>query len=194
MFNTIHFKLLLYYLGQHDFNAAIEVAQKIEDKWNDLSIIIPKMRHLAYFYNITVAYWFGGETKSTIFWLSKVLNFENVAQGQRFINEARIIQLPIYYDCQDVNLENRIESTRKVLSKRKELTEYRKIILSGFRRLLNCVGKEEEYACIVDVRLGLQRIKKEGQKASDLECLLLWCQQKTHKKADLIYSLSQKVS
>ncbi len=182
MFNTIHFKLLIYHLDKRDFEAAIKVAKNIERKWDDLCLILEKRRELAFYYNIVVAYWFGNKIESAIYWLSKILNFENAVQGQRFIHAARIIQLPIYYDCEDINLDNRIESTRKVLTKKKELNEYRQIILAGFRKLMRCADKHEKNTQITILYKQLFNIKKEQNiKAMDLECLLLWCEQKIGK-------------
>jgi len=182
LFNTIHFKMLGYYLAIPQFQSAIEVAIDIERRWDDLCEIIPKRRQLAYCYNIMIAYWFGDSIETARYWLSKILNFENVNQGQRYITLSRIIQLPIYYDSEYDNLENRIESTRKVLAKKKELTEYRQIILSGFRSLVKCVDKREEKACLTDIQNKLAQIKGEKSiKATDLDCILFWIKLKTEK-------------
>lgn len=182
IFNTIHFKMLIYYLNNHQIKSAIEVAENIERRWGDLCLIIEKRRKLAYCHNITVAYWFGDKIEPAIYWLSKILNFENVEQGQRFVNNARIIQLPIYYDYEDINLDNRIESTRKVLTKKGELNEYRQLILAGFRKLIRCADKHEKHSSITELHHKLIQIKKEHNiNAADLECLLLWCERKTGK-------------
>ncbi len=179
IFNTIQFKSLLYYLNNDDFKSAVEIAQKIEAKWDELCTFIPKRRQLAYHYNIIVAYWFAGNIKAALYWLSKILNFENSPEGQRFINLSRIIQLPLYYDCKDENLDNRIESARKTLNSRGVLNEYRKIIISYFRRLIRCVGKQEEKQCIIDMHFALAQIESEQNiKSGDLDCILLWCKSK----------------
>jgi len=175
LFNTIHFKMLIYYLDQRQFEEAIRVSEDVYNRWDDLCAAVQKRRQLAYCYNIMVAYWFGNKMEDAIYWLSKILNFEVVRQGQRFVNAARIIQLPIYYDYQDDNLENRIGSTRKVLAKKGELNEYRQIILSGFRKLVRCIDRREKRDCISDMQFALVQAKNEHNiKAMDLECLLLW--------------------
>lgn len=182
MFNTIHFKLLIYHLDKRDFEAAIKVAKNIERKWTDLCLILEKRRELAFYYNIVVTYWFGNKIETAVYWLSKILNFENAVQGQRFIHAARIIQLPIYYDCEDINLDNRIESTRKVLTKKEVFHEYRHIILAGFRKLICCADKHEKHTQITTLYQQLYKIKKgQNIKAMDLECLLLWCERKIGK-------------
>ena len=175
LFNTIHFKMLNYYLIKRQFKDAISVSKDIQSRWEELCTVAEKRRQLAYCYNIMVAYWFGNKMESAVYWLSKILNFEIAQQGQRFINAARIVQLPIYYDYQDDNLENRIESTRKVLAKKKVLNDYRQIILSSFRRLVRCISQKEKRICISNMQLVLIQIKNEHNvKAMDLECLLLW--------------------
>lgn len=175
LFNTICFKMLNYYLIKHQFEEAISVSKNVQNRWDDLCATVKKRRQLAYCYNIMVAYWFGNEMESAVYWLSKILNFETAQQGQRFVNAARIIQLPIYYDYQDDNLENRIGSTRKVLAKKDELNDYRQIILSGFRKLVRCIDKKEKTACISNMQLTLMQAKNEHNiRAMDLECLLLW--------------------
>ena len=176
LFNTIHFKMLIYCLEKHQFEEAIRVSESIYQKWNDLCAVVEKSKQLAYCYNIMVAHWFGNQVDSAIYWLSKILNFGLTEKGQRFVNAARIVQLPIYYDYQDDTLENRIDSTRKVLASKGELNDYRQIIISGFRRLIRCLNKHEKKACIVDMRFALMQTKNENNitKAMDLECLLLW--------------------
>jgi len=175
MFNKIQFKMLVYYLSRHEFKKAMDVVQKIERRWDDLCNFIERRRQLAYCYNIMITYWFNNETDTTFYWLSKILNFENVQRGQAFISAARIMQIPMYYDINDVNLENKVDSTRKVLKKREELNEYRQLILSGFRRLIRCVDKKEENECIADIYQNLFKIKDEKKlKEMDLEGVLLW--------------------
>gem|GEM_PF-648203 len=182
LFNTVHFKLLGYYLSKFQFNSAVKVVKDVERRWEDLCEIIPKRRQLAYCYNIMIAYWFGGNIETARYWLSKILNFENINQGQRYIILSRIIQLPIYYDTESDNLENRIESTRKVLAKKNELTPYRQIILSGFRRLVGCVTKQDKKDCFMDIQDKLTQIKDEQSiKAIDLDSILLWTKLKTEK-------------
>ncbi len=177
MFNTIYFKTLLYYLNNYEFESAIKIAENVELRWEELSAVIEKRRQLAYCSNIMVAFWFGGKMDAAIYWLSKILNAENVLQGQRFINNARIIQLPMYYDYEDDNLDNRIESTRKVLTKKGELNEHRQIILAGFRKLIRCADKQEKMACIANLQQKLTEIKQaKNLNTADLECVLLWCE------------------
>lgn len=177
IFNTIHFKMLIYYLNKQQFEDAMQVADNVEENWDELCTIIPKRRQLAYCSNIMVAYWLGDKLKPALYWLSKVLNFENVPRGQRFVYNARIIQLPIYYDYEDNNLDNRIESTRKVLTKKGELSEYRQIILAGFRKLIRCADKQEKKTCLNNLQQKLTEMKQtQNLNTADLECVLLWCE------------------
>jgi len=177
IFNTIHFKMLIYYLNKRQFEDAIQISDRVEDKWEVLCTVVEKRRQLAYCYNMAVGYWFGGKIKSALYCLSKIFNSENVVQGLRFVYAARIIQLPIYHDFEDENLDNRIESTRKVLTKKGELNQYRQIILAGFRKLIRCANKREESVCLTKLHNDLSAIKT-AQKINemDLECLLLWCE------------------
>ena len=178
-FNTTRFKMLVYYLMKSDFICAIDVVREIENKWDELYLIVSKGKLLAYHYNIIVAYWFGKNIDEAIYWLSKIFTFENSPEGQHFVNLCRIIQLPIYYDCEDENIENRIESARKVLAGRKELSTHRQIIISGFRKLVRCINKQEKKDCINDIQQKLISIKaEESIHEGDLECLLLWCKLK----------------
>lgn len=175
LFNTIYFKVLNYYLMKRQFKEAISVSEHIYKRWDELCTAVEKRRQLAYCSNFMVVYWFSNKIESAVYWLSKILNFETTQQGQRIINAARIIQLPIYYDYEDDNLENRIDSTRKVLAKKKILSDYRQIILSCFRKLVRCVNQKEKNACISDMQLALLQMKNEHNiKATDLECLLFW--------------------
>jgi len=175
MFNTIQSKMLIYHLDRHEFKEALVIVKKIEHRWDDLCNVIERRRQLAYYYNIMVTYWFCDEIDTALYWLSKILNFENVQRGQAFVAAARVMQIPMYYDVEDINLENRVDSTRKVLRKREELSEYRQIILSGFRQLIRCIDKSEKSKCIVSMYQNLLKIKDEQSlKEMDLEGVLLW--------------------
>lgn len=177
MFNTIHFKTLVYYLNNYEIKSAVEIAESIQSRWKELIRFIPKGRELAYCSNMMVAYWFDGKMDTAIHWLSKILNAESVLQGQHFINNARIIQLPMYYDYEDDNLDNRIESTRKVLTKKGELSEHRQIILTGFRKLIRCADKQEKKTCIANLQQKLIEIKQaQNLNTADLDCVLFWCE------------------
>ncbi len=181
-FNTIHFKLLTYHLNTDNFKAALEVAEEVIERWEELCANIPKRRQLSYCYNILVIYWFTGNIKTALYWLNVILNLEGTQNLQRLPNVARVIQLPLYYDCQDKNLENRIESARKVLSQKGALNEYRRAILSSFRKLTRCINQQEKEECILILQKNLLSVKKEHKSTfNDLECLLLWIKLKQLK-------------
>ncbi len=183
MFNTIQFKLLGYYLNNSEFELALDRVKNIESKWNELSKVISRGRKLAYHYNILIAYWFSGNLNKAIYRLSKVFNYENSLSGQRYVNSSRIIQLPLFYEYKDENLDNRIESARKTLHNNGELNEYRKIIISQFRKIIRCISKSEVKKCICDMQNKLIRIQKEQNIiASDLGCILLWCERKVKEE------------
>jgi len=176
MFNTVQFKKLIYHIQKHDFELAGKLSDEIDSKWDKICTITHKTRQLAYCYNIVLAYWWGGRLKDAVYWLSKILSFENHQEGQRYVNLGRTIQLPLFYDFQDENLDNRIESTRKVLRSRGELNDYRKVIISSFRQLIRCLLKEERKSCIIDMHDKLLKIQNEQNiNAPDLEVIIFWC-------------------
>ncbi len=187
IFNTVQFKLLTHYINTDRFELALDTVKNIESKWDELDKIIPRRRKLAYHYNILIAYWFSGNLNEAIYRLSEVFNFENRPTGQRYVNSSRIIQLPLFYEYKDENLDNRIESARKTLHNKGELNEYRKIIISHFRKIIRCVSKREAKQCIRDMQDKLIRIQEEQNiLASDLGCVLLWCERKMSEEKRVV--------
>ncbi len=174
-FNTVYYKLLVYYLNTWNFEAAIETSKQIHEKWDELCHIVPNIRQMAYCYNMLVANWFGDNLQMAIYWLNVLLNTENTNKLQRYPNIARTIQLPLYYDNEDKHLENRIESARKVLSQKDAMNAYRRVIFSAFRKLIRCRDKQEKEDCIRQMQQNLLKIKEEQTiSMEDLECVLLW--------------------
>jgi len=179
-FNTTRFQSLCCWLDVGQFSSAMEIADEIDEHWVPLCQIIPKRRQLAFCYNIAVAYWLGGNLERAVFWISLILNFENVKEGERFIYDARVIQLPIYYEYQDENLFNRIESTRRVLADRKRLLEFEKIVITYFRKLVRCLNSKESMKVLSDFYNELLLYKKRNphKYIPTYEAIKFWCEQK----------------
>ena len=180
-FNTTRFQVLNSWLSMLEFEKAIDVAYEIEVKWEDLCKVIPKRRQLAFCYNITLAHWFGKNIDKAIIWLSRILNYENVKEGERFIYLARVIQLPIFYDYEDENLYNRIESTRRVLADRRRLFDFEQIVITHFRKLVRCIDSNERERVISGFYKELISYKKLNPAVVTpvYEVMKLWCEQKT---------------
>lgn len=179
LFNTMSFLGLKYYLNTHKFEEAVALSDDIELHWEELLTVIPKRRQLAYCYNMTVAYWLSGMPEKAATWLSKILNFEGVEEGQRIILFARLIQLPIHYDFGDENLDNRIESTRRVLSKHNKLGEFEAHVIRFFRKLLrvNFDKKQARQEITTFHQELIEFEKKYSPNPHGLEELLVWCEQ-----------------
>ncbi len=180
-FNTTRFQVLNSWLSMFEFEKAIEIADEIEEKWEALCKVIPKRRQLAFCYNITLAYWFGKNIDKAMIWLSRILNYENIKEGERFIYLARVIQLPICYDYGDENLYNRVESTRRVLADRHRLFDFEQIIITYFRKLVRCIDSNENQSVISDFYRELISYKNLNPAISTpvYEVMKLWCEQKT---------------
>lgn len=177
LFNTMSFLGLKYYLNTYQFKEAADLSDDIDLHWEGLLTVIPKRRQLAYCYNMSVAYWLSGNTGKAVTWLSQILNFEGVEEGQRIILFARLLQLPIYYDFDDDNLDNRIESTRRVLSKHNALGDFESIVIRFFRKLVRIsFDKKQTKEHVQKFHKELTILEKNSTgKPHVLEELLVWC-------------------
>lgn len=180
LFNVMSFLGLKYYLNTYQFDAAADLSDDIDQHWEGLLPVIKKRRQLAYCYNMTVAYWLSGKIEKAVTWLSKILNFEGVEEGQRIILFARLIQLPIYYDFNDDNLDNRVESTRRVLSKHDRLGEFESLVIRFFRKLIRInFDKQQRQEHIQNFHQRLMTIEKNNASPPHgLEELIVWCERK----------------
>lgn len=180
-FNSTRFQALNCWLNILNITAAIDVADEIELRWDELCEIIPKRRQLAFCYNIVVAYWFGGMLDKAIYWLSLMFNHEKSREGERFVYDARLIQFPIYYDMDDINLSNRIDSTRRILADQKRLSEFEQIVITYFRKLVRCIDTKEAIITIKSFLAELETYKKNNSSVILPTCLIpleLWCKSK----------------
>lgn len=176
LFNIMSFLGLRYYLNTFQFEEAVVLADDIDQHWEALLGVTRKRRQLAYCYNITVAYWLSGNVEKAITWLSRILNFEDVRQGQRIVLFARILQLPIYYDFGDENLDNRVESTRRVLAKRKQLGDFEGLVVKFFRKLVRAYEKDKKQALFQRFHTELTTFEANSESAPHgLEEMIIWC-------------------
>jgi len=176
LLNTMSFLGLRYYLNTYQFEEAATLADDIDRHWEALLSVTRKRRQLAYCYNITIVYWLSGNIEKAITWLSRILNFEDVKEGQRIILFARILQLPIYYDLGDENLDNRVESTRRVLAKRKQLGAFEGLVIKFFRKLVRAFEKDKKQALFQRFYAELTIFEaNSGSAPHGLEEMILWC-------------------
>jgi len=177
LFNTMSFLGLKYYLNVHQFDEAAELADDIDMKWEALLKVTLKRRQLAYCYNIAVAYWLSDNLEKAITWLSRILNFEDVKEGQRIILFARVLQLPIYYDFGDENLDNRLESTRRVLAKRNQLGDFESMVIRFFRKLIRAFEKDKKQALFEEFYSDLTEFRTRNMPTPHgLDEMLVWSQ------------------
>ncbi len=178
LLNTMSFLGLKYYLNTYKFDEAAQLADDIDRHWEALLKVTRKRRQLAYCYNISVAYWLSGSVEKAVTWLSRILNFEDVQEGHRIILFARILQLPIYYDFGDENLDNRIESTRRVLAKHKQLGGFEALVIKFFRKLVRTYEKDKKKVLFQKFHARLTTFKAENTPAPHgLDELLVWSEQ-----------------
>ncbi len=177
LLNTMSFLGLRYYLNTLQFEEAAELADDVDMHWEALVKVTPKRRQLAYCYNMSVAYWLSGNLEKAVTWLSRILNFEDVKTGQRIVLFARLIQLPIYYDFGDENLDNRLESTRRVLAKRKQLGDFESMVIRFFRKLIRTVERDKKKALFQKFHTDLKEFNRDSTpNPHGWGELILWCE------------------
>ncbi len=163
-----------------EFDKAAGTAEEIEQCWNTFCQSIPQKQQLAYCYDMLMLYWQVDKSDKAVVWLCRILNCENIKGGEHYVHDARVLQLPIFYDYHNRQLEHRIESTRRVLANQNRLSEFERMVISCFRKLVRCTHSKEGLAVIGDLyrkQLEYQQ-KHPSQIQPTWAAIKLWCERK----------------
>jgi len=176
-FNTLYHLGLRYYLNVGKWDRAETMAVEIENKWEQFIPHIKLGRQLAYCYNLMILYWFIGKYDKAIYWLLQITLFEQTDKRQDIVLAARLLQLVLYYEKQNINFENKLDATRKTLKNNNQLGLFQQTVIQAFRKLYRQVYQKDRLAVIQNLAQQLEQIPKEEQ-ALGFEEIQYWCKSK----------------
>jgi deoxyhypusine synthase len=121
-----------------EFKSGIKIVSKFE---NELDNFIPKLDKntvLLFNYKIACLYFGGGNFKTAIKWLNKIINASDTSVREDLQSFARIIKLICYFELNDDEMvESNIRSTYRFLLKKENFIRYQQYItrfLKGLRK------------------------------------------------------------
>ena len=182
-FHRMNFYRLRYYLGTSQFDEAIKIAAKVEDRWLELSPHLTEARYFTFCFNLMMLYWIVGDLEETENWLICILNFSNAESRKDDIGLAtKLFSLIFYYEKQEqgatIDYDKKIDSTRKTLKNNKQFQVFHQVVLKHCRDLNRAVTKNNKQEIISSLKCELLEIKIQNPKLLCLEEILLWCRSK----------------
>jgi len=168
-----------YYLNTMQFEAAAELSDIFDNRWEEVTQDLQPYAQMSYCYNFIITHWLLEDYSKALFWIARILEYKFTAEGKNYLMGARILELVIYYDYKPAALENRLDSVRHVLSKHWELTDYEKDIFSFFHQFIKKPHREH-LAIFQNFQTSLEQYAKKRLIASNE--MLYWCRAKISGK------------
>jgi hypothetical protein len=138
LFRTIYIHEINRHFMLGEFKSGIKIVSKFE---NELDNFIPKLDKntvLLFNYKIACLYFGGGNFKTAIKWLNKIINASDTSVREDLQSFARIIKLICYFELNDDEMvESNIRSTYRFLLKKENFIRYQQYItrfLKGLRK------------------------------------------------------------
>ncbi|HIA36460.1 MAG TPA: hypothetical protein EYN89_06915 [Flavobacteriales bacterium] len=159
--STVH--ELGFYISRGEFKKAVRVARKTEKQMSNSSNKIGLSSELAFFYYSAYAHFGNGESRKALQYINQLLNNNYFAIRVDLQCFARILNLLIHYELDNIFvLENAVLHARRFIKNKGLLFKYEKNILSFFRKasLLKFDDKKSETKGLLELREKLLRAKE----------------------------------
>jgi len=177
--NIVLFQTLVFWLEQFEVDKAVKVAEEIEAQYDVLLPTLQTGKAAAYCYYLALVYWLDKQFGKAVYRLNQLINnYETSEEGKSFVYLGRIMQLAIYYDYRDNNLENRLNSARRVMVNQGLLFEFEEIVFAHFRRLIRCANKTEKLKVVGSFYDSLIAFRREFPQRANFAhgCMKIWCE------------------
>lgn len=171
---------LIGYLNTNEFDAAEQLVEEIEARWEDLLPKLATGKWLTLSFNVMVYYWINDDLKSGLRWLESITLSRGVDRRKDVVNGTRLFQLIFYYEYflqgirPERDLENKIDSTRQVV----ERDEYANLILRSASALCKTKNRRDSLPVIEQLQIELESLENPSKEYFGRAEILLWCQAK----------------
>ena len=122
-----------------------------------------------------------GDISGAISWIERILGFPMIEHYARFADEARLLGLVAYYEFGDARLfESRMRSLYRALSRKEGKTEFERLLLRFFARIVTVVDNDEQKDAFIALNkeLGALQERLGHQAAMPQFDLLSWVESK----------------
>ncbi len=160
--NTKWFLSLRYYLSCNKLELIPELSQEIDDQWEQLIVVIPYRRRLAYAYNLAIGFWFLGELNASYKWLSELLRaYHKNHDVKDLIVAGRVILHAIKADMPNQPIVTSLDSTRRTIAGNELLLKYEKKVFYYFSKLESAPSQASKNFIYKDFIEALENLKGE---------------------------------
>jgi hypothetical protein len=186
MFRTIYVHEINRHFMLGEFTSGTRIVTRLE---HELNALIPKLdKHylLIFYYKIACLYFGAGEYKRAIFWLNKIINFQDDDVRVDISSFARILSLISHYELKNYDLlEYQIKSTYRFLAKNGNLGLYQKIILGFIRKLSAGMNEKSIKAEFVKLKNALVKLQEDpfNRKAFVYFDIISWLESKIESRS-----------
>jgi len=161
------------------FEQAAELSHTFDDRWEMVTEDLQPYIQMSYCYNFIITHWLLEDYSKALFWIARILEYQFTTEGKNYLMGARILELMLYYDYKPQELENRLNSIKRVLNEHWETTDYEKNIFSFFHKLIK-KPQREHHSVFQNFQTSLEAYaKKRLITSNEMWC---WCQAKIEDK------------
>lgn len=156
------FGLLMLRLKK-DYSALEEMVSYIEQNIDKNKITL--VREMDTYFNVAVAFFRKKKFSKALDWINRILHHKRAEERQQIQRIARHLELLIHYELNNSALISyKITNSQRYLSKRNILDEFDRILLSGFKNLINATLKTEKKTVLSQMKNDIAVLQQKSDK------------------------------
>ncbi|BDS12452.1 hypothetical protein [Aureispira anguillae] len=146
-FQNYYFQKLAFHLNQLDFPSILELIPTIEAGLATYKDKINRARRLAFYYNITVAYFISECYEKVIHWLFKIQKIQRINEPRKDIQQfSRILYLAICYKIQtDEGLKHLLKSAYQEEQNKDFFPFFKQTATEDLENVLRRIDRKNDY-------------------------------------------------
>lgn len=162
LFSTAMSIELSIYLMTAEFEKAIELAPKIEDKLNRYHGKFSKLRIASFCLNVAAAYFGAEKYTAALKWTNKLLNDVSIGESMDLHCYAQILSLIIHIELKhDDFVPHAFKSTYRYLSSRNRVYKFENVFLDFVGKILKTINREEQTKYYKELKAALLPLEKD---------------------------------
>ncbi len=186
LFSSISSIELNIYLRKGDFDKAMVVAHRIENRLDELGAKIVPVRRAFLAFKIAVIYMGTGEFINALSWINRILNDSELDKTEDIIGYTQLLDLLIHVELNHEKLlPYSLKNTIRFFKTRNRLYTFEKVFLQFIRKLINCKDQFEIESIWAELSNELSEITDDSFESVALEYFDFksWAEAKLKKKA-----------
>ena len=186
LFSSISSIELNIYLRKGDFDKAMAVAHRIENRLEELGGKIVPVRRAFLAFKIAVIYMGTGDFTNALSWINRILNDSELDKTEDIIGYTQLLDLLIHVELNHEELlPYSLKNTLRFFKTRNRLYTFEKVFLQFIRKLINCKDQFEVESIWAELSNELSEITDDSFESVALEYFDFksWAEAKLKKKA-----------